>query len=67
MEIEKSIRYKIEQQFPAIFRENGPELVQLVKDYYKFMETETNMSLYNSRRLYEYGLLYYDSSTGWGI
>ena len=54
MEIEKSIRYKIEQQFPAIFRENGPELVQLVKDYYTFMETETNMSLYNSRRLYEY-------------
>jgi hypothetical protein len=54
MEIEKSIRYKIEQQFPAIFRENGPELVQLVKDYYEFMETETNMSLYNSRRLYEY-------------
>lgn len=54
MEIEKSIRFKIEQQFPAIFRENGPELVQLIKDYYEFMETETNMSLYRSRRLYEY-------------
>jgi len=54
MEIEKSILFKIEQQFPAIFRENGPELVQLIKDYYEFMETETNMSLYRSRRLFEY-------------
>lgn len=54
MEIEKSILFKVHQQFPAIYRENGEELVQLVKDYYEFLETETNMSHYNSRRLFEY-------------
>jgi len=53
-QIEKSISYFINQQFPAIYRENGPELVQLVKDYYKFMETETNQSTYVSRRFYDY-------------
>jgi len=54
MEIEKSILFKVEQQFPAIYRESGTELVQLIKDYYEFLETETNMSHYRSRRLFEY-------------
>ena len=53
-QIEKSISYFINQQFPAIYRENGPELVQLVKDYYKFMETESNQSTYVARRFYDY-------------
>lgn len=53
-QIEKSISYFINQQFPAIYRENGPELVQLVKDYYKFMETQTNQSTYVARRFYDY-------------
>lgn len=52
--IEKEISWKIREQFPAYFREIGPELVQLTTDYYKFLETETDMALYNSRRLYEY-------------
>ena len=52
--IEKRIAFKVKQQFPAIYRDEGSEMVQLVYDYYKFLETETNMSHYNSRRLYEY-------------
>jgi len=36
-QIEKSISFFINQQFPAIYREDGSELVQLAKDYYKFM------------------------------
>jgi hypothetical protein len=51
---EKQISFKIDQQFPALYREHGSELVDFIKEYYKFLETETNQSLYNSRRLYDY-------------
>ncbi len=53
-EVEKQISFKIAQQFPAIYRENNDELVQLVTDYYKFLETTPNQSIYNSRRMFEY-------------
>lgn len=53
-EVEKSISFKIAQQFPAIYRENNDELVSLVTDYYKFLETTPNQHIYNSRRLFEY-------------
>lgn len=52
--IEKSISFFINQQFPAIYREDGPELVQLARDYYKWLETTTNQSTYVSRRFFEY-------------
>lgn len=54
MAIDKLISFHIEKQFPAIYREDGAELVQFVKEYYKFLETNTNQSLYNGRRIYEY-------------
>lgn len=54
MEIEKNIALFVESHFPAIYRESGPELVQLVKDYYKFLETQSNQSVYVSRRFFEY-------------
>lgn len=54
MQIEKLISFHIERQFPAIYREDGQELVQFIKEYYKFLETNPNQSLYNGRRLYEY-------------
>lgn len=54
MSIDKLISFHIEKQFPAIYREDGQELVQFVKEYYKFLETNTNQSLYNGRRIYEY-------------
>lgn len=53
-EIEKNIAFKIAQQFPALYRENGPELVKLVEEYYRFQETEPNQSVYNARRMFEY-------------
>lgn len=53
-EIEKNIAFRIKQQFPGIYREDGAELIQLVEDYYRFLETETNNATYNSRRMFEY-------------
>ena len=52
-EIEKNISLFIERQFPAIYREDGPELVQLVKDYYKWSETQENQHIYQQRRFFE--------------
>jgi len=54
MSIDKLISFHIERQFPAIYREEGAELIQFVKEYYKFLETEDNQSIYNSRRIFEY-------------
>jgi hypothetical protein len=54
MPIDKLISFHIEKQFPAIYREDGEELVQFTKEYYKFLETNTSQSLYNGRRIYEY-------------
>ena len=31
--IEKRIAFKVKQQFPAIYRDEGSEMVQLVYDY----------------------------------
>jgi hypothetical protein len=53
-EIEKNIAFKIAQQFPAIYREEGQDLVKLVEEYYRFQETEPNQSVYNARRMFEY-------------
>lgn len=44
----------VERQFPAIYREDGRELVELVKAYYRFLESETNQSIYNIRKIYAY-------------
>lgn len=54
MNIEKFISHQIESQFPAIYREDGQELVQFVKDYYRFLENTPAQSIYEGRRLFEY-------------
>lgn len=54
IEEEKKISLFIENQFPAIYRENGRELVELVKTYYRFLEEHESQSIYNIRRIYEY-------------
>ena len=54
MQVEKLIAFKIRDQFPGLYREFGSELVDFVEEYYRFLEEETNMSHYNSRRLFEY-------------
>ena len=54
MQVEKNISFFIEQQFPAIYRESGRELIAIVEEYYKWLETDENQSVYNARRLFEY-------------
>lgn len=44
----------IESQFPAIYREEAQELIGLVESYYEFMELQSNQSIYNARRMFEY-------------
>lgn len=52
--VEKNIAFKISQQFPAYYKQEGPELVSMVEHYYKFVESEPTMGVYNTRRLFEY-------------
>ena len=52
--VEKNIAFNIAQQFPAYYREYGSELVDMVEQYYRFVETEPNMGVYNTRRMFEY-------------
>ena len=52
-DIEKNISLFIKQQFPAIYREDGPELVKLVEEYYKFSDTQSNQHVYQQRRYFE--------------
>lgn len=54
LEDSKKSSFFVEGQFPAVYRENGQELIELVKAYYRFLEQETNQSIYNSRRMYSY-------------
>lgn len=48
------ISFLIEKQFPGIYREEGQELIEFVKEYYKFLETNSGQSVYNIRRMSEY-------------
>lgn len=54
MEITKFISNKIEKQFPAIYREDGRELVEFLESYYKFLEENSSNSTFQSRRIFEY-------------
>jgi hypothetical protein len=40
MNIEKFVAYQIEKQFPSIYREDGRELIDLIKYYYEFLEND---------------------------
>jgi hypothetical protein len=51
---DKKISIFIENQFPAIYREDGRELIDLVKSYYRFLEENQRQSIYNIRRIYDY-------------
>jgi len=50
---ETAISQYIEGQFPSIFREEGPVLIQFVKAYYEWMES-TGQPLFHARRLPTY-------------
>jgi len=40
MDIDKYISYQIKRQFPSVYAEEGPELIEFVKAYYQFLETD---------------------------
>lgn len=52
--VEKNIAFKIAQQFPALYREEGQDLVKLVEEYYRFLEKTPTQGVYNVRRMFEY-------------
>jgi hypothetical protein len=47
--LENIISDFIEQQFPEIYREEGPFFVQFLTEYYKWMEEDTTSPIYNAR------------------
>ena len=51
--IEKNISQFIQNQFPDVYREEGENFVEFVKQYYMWMEEPDN-ALYHSRRQMEY-------------
>ena len=53
MSIEKFVSPFIPQQFPAFYKEEGPNFIAFVKAYYEWMES-SNQVLYRSRSLLEY-------------
>ena len=50
--IVKKISNLVEHQFPAFYREDGPQFIQFVKTYYEWLEQENN-SLNRSRNFFE--------------
>lgn len=51
--LEKRISTLVENQFPAVFRDDGPLFVQFVRKYYEWME-EQGQAIYHTRRMFEY-------------
>lgn len=51
--IEHSIVPLVESQFPKFYQESGPDFIEFVKYYYKWMEEPGN-TLYHTRRFLEY-------------
>jgi hypothetical protein len=48
--LETTISNFIEQQFPQIYREEGPFFVEFLKQYYVWLESDPTSPLYQSRR-----------------
>ena len=51
--IEDYVSTLVENQFPAFYRDEGPNFVEFVKEYFNYLESEGN-ALYYSRNLLEY-------------
>lgn len=51
--LEKNISQFVENQFPSVYRDEGPVFISFVKKYYEWLE-ESNNAIYHIRRLYEY-------------
>jgi hypothetical protein len=53
MSIDKFVSSFIPQQFPAFYKEEGPNFIAFVKAYYEWLES-TNQTLYHARSLLDY-------------
>lgn len=53
MSIEKLVSPFIPQQFPAFYKEEGPNFIAFVRAYYEWLES-TNQTLYHARSLLDY-------------
>ena len=59
-DFENFISPLIEQQFPSVYRDDGPEFVAFAKAYYEYLEqdstsdTPADKGLYTARRMMEY-------------
>lgn len=53
LDIPKQISQLIASQFPAIYREDGDNLIAFVKAYYEFLESDPKYSIYRNRNLFE--------------
>ena len=53
MSIDKFVSPFIPQQFPAFYKEEGPNFIAFVKAYYEWLES-TNETLYRARSLLDY-------------
>lgn len=51
--IEKQISHFIDSQFPSFYKEEGPIFIEFVKEYYKWMESNSN-PIYHARRYFDY-------------
>ena len=52
-DLSKTISEYIEQQFPAVYREDGPNLVAFTKAYYEFMENTSESPITLSRSMFQ--------------
>lgn len=49
----KEVSQLIESQFPAVYREDGPELVAFLEAYYEFLESDEKYSYKLGRQMFE--------------
>lgn len=48
--LDRKLSTFIEQQFPTIYREEGPFFVEFLKQYFVWLETDTTSPVYHSRK-----------------
>lgn len=53
MAIEKKISHLIQKDFPAYYRDEGPQFVEFLRVYYEWLESEGQM-IYHARNLLDY-------------
>jgi hypothetical protein len=52
-DITKNISQLIASQFPAIYREEGENIVAFLQAYYEFLESDPKYAIYRNRSMFE--------------